>query len=507
MEFFKFDEHVWERLLSLLQYDATSPMTLTSGFFLLAFLIFGIGYMAVRHKVTLRTIYIILVSLYFYYKVSGIFVLLLIGIATIDYLIGNRIAYRRTKGKSSKWWVALSVTINVGILAYFKAGGFLEQTLNELIDGFYISLGVIAIPTGVSFFIFQSISYIVDISRGTIAPVKRFIDYLFLLSFFPKIFLGPLVRNKDFIPQIESDNLTVTREDIGRAVALIARGLLKYAVLAKAIDSLLLIPATAGDFGEGGMVMLISLIAFGIRLYCDFSGYSDIAIGIALVMGYKLPDNFDAPFKSATITEFWRRWHISLSTWLREYVYISLGGNRKGFARQLFNLVVVMLVCAMWHKVNMPYLVWGLMHGLGLALHKVWLTYVPNAKVLGKDMKPLWRTLATIFTFIFVTASWAMICRNDWEGVFDIYNKIFSGIAFADLVAMAHQAGFALVLVVIGYTLHFLPKKFNDLAIKAITRTGFVGQLVVMVITIWMVMQCQLMLAGDGGGLPVYAAF
>jgi D-alanyl-lipoteichoic acid acyltransferase DltB (MBOAT superfamily) len=224
-------------------------------------------------------------------------------------------------------------------------------------------------------------------------------------------------------------------------------------------------------------------------------------------MGYKLPDNFDAPFKSATITEFWRRWHISLSTWLREYVYISLGGNRKGFARQLFNLVVVMLVCAMWHKVNMPYLVWGLMHGLGLALHKVWLTYVPNAKVLGKDMKPLWRTLATIFTFIFVTASWAMICRNDWAGVFDIYNKIFSGIAFADLVAMAHQAGFALVLVVIGYTLHFLPKQFNDLAIKAITRTGFVGQLVVMVITIWMVMQCQLMLAGDGGGLPVYAAF
>jgi D-alanyl-lipoteichoic acid acyltransferase DltB (MBOAT superfamily) len=439
--------------------------------------------------------------------VSGIFVLLLIGIATIDYLIGNRIANRRTKGKSSKWWVALSVTINVGILAYFKAGGFLEQTLNELIDGSYISLGVIAIPTGVSFFIFQSISYIVDISRGTIAPVKRFIDYLFLLSFFPKIFLGPLVRNKDFIPQIESDNLTVTREDIGRAVALIARGLLKYAVLAKAIDSLLLIPATAGDFGEGGMVMLISLIAFGIRLYCDFSGYSDIAIGIALVMGYKLPDNFDAPFKSATITEFWRRWHISLSTWLREYVYISLGGNRKGFARQLFNLVVVMLVCAMWHKVNMPYLVWGLMHGLGLALHKVWLTYVPNSKVLGKDMKPLWRTLATAFTFIFVTASWAMICRNDWAGVFDIYNKIFSGIAFADLVAMAHQAGFALVLVVIGYTLHFLPKQFNDLAIKAITRTGFVGQLVVMVITIWMVMQCQLMLAGDGGGLPVYAAF
>ena len=507
MDFFKFDEHIWERLLALLQYDAMSPMTLTSGFFLLAFLLFGIGYMAVRHKVTLRTLYVILVSLYFYYKVSGIFVLLLIGIAISDYLIGNRIAHRSKLGKTSKWWVALSVTINVGILAYFKAGGFLEHTLNELIDGAYINLGAIAIPTGVSFFIFQSISYIVDISRGTIAPVKRFIDYLFLLSFFPKIFLGPLVRNKDFIPQIESNNLIVTREDIGRAVALIARGLFKYAVLAKAIDSLILIPATAGDFGEGGMIMLISLISFGIRLYCDFSGYSDIAIGIALVMGYKLPDNFDAPFKSATITEFWRRWHISLSTWLRDYVYISLGGNRKGRARQYFNLVMVMLVCAMWHKVNMPYLVWGLMHGLGLALHKMWLTYVPNSKVLGKDMKTAWRIPATIFTFIFVTASWPMICRDDWNGVFEIYSRIFSGLSFADLVAMAHQAGFGLVLVLVGYIIHFLPKQFNDLAIKALTRTGFVGQLVVMVVTLWLVMQCRLMLAGDGGGLPVYAAF
>ncbi|MBR6655618.1 MAG: MBOAT family protein [Alistipes sp.] len=507
MEFFKFDEYVWERLLALLQYDSTAPMTFTSGFFLFAFFIVGLGYMAVRRKVTLRTIYVILVSLYFYYKISGLYVLLLLGVAISDFLIGGRVANRVRQGRGAKGWVALSLFINIGILVYFKVSGLFEQLINNLFDGAMLDIAAAAIPAGVSFFIFQSMSYIIDISRGVISPVKRFIDYLFLLSFFPKIFLGPLVRNKEFIPQIESDNLPVTREDIGRASILISRGLIKYAVIAKAIDSLLLIPATAGEFGDSGVVMLVALLAFGIRLYCDFSGFSDIAIGIALVMGYKLPDNFDAPFKSATITEFWRRWHISLSTWLRDYVYISLGGNRKGRLRQYFNLAMTMFVCAMWHKVNLPYVVWGLLQGCGLALHKIWVEYVPGAKILGKDMTPVRRILGTLFCFAFITATWPMICCDNWEAVSVIYTRIFTNFAAADFMQLTHKAGFALVLVLIGYFIHFLPKSFNDLAIKAATRLGLVGQLIILVVAIWLSAQCQLMLAGDGGGLPVYAAF
>ena len=511
MEFFKFDEFVWERLLSLLQYNASSPMTLASGFFLFAFLIFGIGYMAVRRRRTLRTVYIILASFYLYYKVSGLYLLLLLAVAAMDYLIGGRIAHRKNLGKSATAWVALSTIINVGILVYFKTAGLFAEAINSLCDGFSIDLSSFVVPAGVSFFVFQSISYIIDISRGTIAPTKRFIDYLFLLSFFPKMFLGPLVRNKEFIPQIEAENITVTREDLGRAAVLIAGGLIKYAVLAKAIDTLLLVPATTGGFGEtlsnSGMVMLVSLYAFGIRLYCDFSGYTDIAIGIALVMGYKLPDNFNAPFKSATITEFWRRWHISLSTWLRDYVYISLGGNRKGRIRQYFNLVMVMVVCGLWHKVNLPYLAWGLMHGIGLALHKIWMENVPGAKLKGEEMKPIWRIVNTFLLFNFITITWAMICRNDWSGVWDIYSRIINNFAFADLIALAHKAGFALVLVLFAYLMHFLPKRLNEGIIRAVTRTGFVGQLVILVVAIWLVMQAQLMLAGEGGGLPVYAAF
>ena len=507
MDFFKFDSDIWARLLELLQYDSMSPMTLASGFFLFAFLVFGLGYMSVRNHRTMRTLYVVIVSAYFYYKISGLYLLLLLAVAISDYLIGRGVSHFMAKGKRGRGLVALSMVINISILAYFKVGGLFEEAINNLFGNGTINLGEIVVPAGVSFFVFQSISYVIDISRGVITPVKRFIDYLFLLSFFPKVFLGPLVRNKEFIPQIERESVVVTREDHGRAVVLIATGLIKYAVIAKAIDSLLLIPAVGGEFGESGVVMLVALYAFGIRLYCDFSGYSDVAIGIALVMGYKLPDNFDAPFKSATITEFWRRWHISLSTWLRDYLYISLGGNRKGRVRTYLNLVITMFVCAMWHKVNMPYVVWGLLQGLGLAVHKFWLERVPGSKTLGKDMKWGWRVLATFTLFHFLTLLWPMLCFDDWAGVSTLYERIIYNFSAGDVMILAHKAGFGVVLMLLGYILHFMPKSLNAKAVNIVTRSGFVGQLIIMVVAIWIVMQCQLMLAADGGGLPVYAAF
>ena len=172
MGFFKFDGEVWQRLLALLNYDSASPMTLASGFFLFAFLLFGIGYMAVRNRRMARTIYVSIISLYFYYKISGLFVLLLLFVATSDYLIGQRIAKRRSESRSTRGWVTLSMILNVLILAYFKVGGLMEEAINNLFGNGTIDLGEILVPAGVSFFVFQSISYIIDLSRGTINPVK-----------------------------------------------------------------------------------------------------------------------------------------------------------------------------------------------------------------------------------------------------------------------------------------------------------------------------------------------
>lgn len=510
MEFLALDNGVLERIVSLLCFDAMSPLTLTTGFFLFAFLVFGVGYVALCRCVNLRNIYVVLFSLYFYYKLSGIYVLLLLAVALGDYLIGRRVARRRERGCGTRGWVALSVTINVAILAYFKATDFFVSVVNDLYGSGTLDWESVVVPAGVSFFVFQSIAYVVDISRGVISPLSRFTDYLFLLSFFPKMFLGPLVRAKDFIPQIEARDVVVTREDFGRGVTLIVGGLVKYAIIAKALGLLLVAPAFAGELGDGGLVALMAIYGFTLQIYCDFSGYSDIAVGVALIMGFRLPDNFDAPYKSATITEFWRRWHISLSSWLRDYLYISLGGNRKGRLRTYLNLFLTMLLGGLWHGVGMTFIAWGVLHGVALALHKVWLEVVPRAKRFGSEMKPLWRMVATTFTFNLVAFGWLLFTAEDMTQVGDMLHRIANNSSLAEMDALLSGSGVAMVLMVVGYAMHALPKSFSLGIQRVVTRLGFVGQLVIVVAVIWMVMQCNAMLAAESGvatGLPMYAAF
>ena len=510
MELFTFAEDVWQRLLSWLTFDAASPLTLTTGFFLFAFLIFGLGYVMVRHRGSLRTWYVVLFSLYFYYKLSGIYVLLLLVVALSDFLIGRRVAKARDDGRKTKWWVALSVTINVAILVYFKATNFFVDCINNLYGSGTLDWQSVVVPAGVSFFVFQSIAYVVDIARGTIAPLKGFGNYLFLLSFFPKMFLGPLVKAREFIPQIEAREVVVSREDFGRAVMLVARGLIKYAIIAKALGVLFVAPAFAGELGEGGMVALMAIYGFTLQIYCDFSGYSDIAQGVALMLGFRLPDNFDAPYKSATITEFWRRWHISLSTWLKDYLYISLGGNRKGAIRTYLNLIITMFLGGLWHGVGLTFVAWGLLHGVALALHKLWLRVIPSAKTLGRDMGVVRRVLATLFTFNLVAFGWLLFTASDMAQVQTMLWRICNNFSLAEFVPMVEESAVAMVLMAVGYVMHFLPRLFNDLCARDLTRLGFVGQWLVMVVAIWLVMQCDALLAlsvGGGGGLPMYAAF
>ena len=510
LEFLKFDSALWQRVVSLLEYDPAAPLTLATGFFLFALFVFALGYIIIKRRPNLRTWYVTLFSLYFYYKLSGLYLLLLCGVALSDYIIGRRVARRREEERSTRGWVALSVTINLAILIYFKATGFFVGLLDNLyVDGVLNFEGV-AVPAGVSFFVFQSIAYVVDISRGTIKPLKRFMDYLFLLSFFPKMFLGPLVKAREFIPQIEAERVVVSREDFGRAVSLIAGGIVKYAIIAKSIGVLFVAPAFAGEMGDGGVVALMAIYGFTLQIYCDFSGYSDIAQGVALMMGFRLPDNFDAPYHSATITEFWRRWHISLSTWLKDYLYISLGGNRKGAFRTYLNLIITMFLGGLWHGVGLTFMAWGLLHGVALTLHKVWLKVIPGAKTLGSDMKPVWRVVATVFTFHLVAFGWLLFTAKDMTVVGTMLHNIAYNFSWADVVPMVEKSGVVFVLMAIGYLLHMLPRRADEALRRGVVRSGFVGQWLLMVVAIWMVVQCNMLLAAEAGaaaGLPIYAAF
>mgnify|MGYP003294749135 FL=1 len=519
MEFLNFDETVWQRVVSLLEYDPTSPLTLTTGFFLFALLAFSLGYIIIRRRPNLRTWYVTLFSLYFYYKLSGLYILLLLFVALSDYIIGRCIAHRNNHIKSTRGLVALSVTINVAILVYFKATGFFVDLLANIYKDGVLNFEGVVVPAGVSFFVFQSIAYVVDISRGTIKPLHRFMDYLFLLSFFPKMFLGPLVKAKDFIPQIEARDNTVSREDFGRAVTLIAGGLLKYAVLASALGALFVNPAFKGELGDSGVVALLAIYAFTMQIYCDFSGYSDIAVGVALMMGFRLPDNFDAPYKSATITEFWRRWHISLSTWLKDYLYIALGGNRRGSLRTYINLFLTMVLGGLWHGVSICYMAWGVLHGLALALHKIWLKIIPWAKKTGAEMHPIVRFGATLITLHIVAFGWLLFASaqqapklgvEDYTLCIDMINRIATNFSIADILPAIGESGVAIAIMCIGYIMHYLPKRLNGTIVRMVTRSGFVGQWLLIVAVIWIVMQCSAMLVAETGvaaGLPMYADY
>ena len=485
---FPIDE-LLSRAAELLRYDATAPLIFNSGLFLFLFVGFAGFYLLLRRTTTLRILYVIAFSIYFYYKSSGIYFLLLLFAAISDYLIGNAIA-RTEDTTTKKRWVALSVIINLGMLGYFKYTNFFIEMANGLMGAGFLDFQNIFLPVGISFFVFQSMSYTIDIYRGQIRPLERWIDYVFYLSFFPQLVAGPIVRAKDFIPQIRRP-LYVSREMFGGAIGLIVIGLLKKAIISDYIslnfvDRIFDEPAL-----YSGFECLMGIYGYALQIYCDFSGYSDMAIGIALLLGFRFPKNFDAPYKAATITEFWRRWHISLSSWLRDYLYISLGGNRKGKVRTYINLIITMVLGGLWHGAAVRFVLWGALHGVALALHKMWLAIVPWAKANGKDMNLLSRVLGTILTFHIVCLGWLLFRAEDMQTVHLMLYQILH--SFNTSIIPQFVLGYkeVLALIVLGYGMHFMPSAIDGDMQRKVANASFWWQVALLVIVAWCVMQIK----------------
>ena len=482
-------EQIVERVLELLHYDASAPLIFNSGLFLFLFVGFSAGYVLLRRASTLRILYVILFSIYFYYKSSGIYFLLLVFVAVSDYWIAHGIAAARSK-KTKRWLVALSVAVNLGMLGYFKYTNFFIEIANNIFGAGFLDFRNIFLPVGISFFVFQSMSYTIDVYRGVIRPLDRWIDYMFYLSFFPQLVAGPIVRARDFIPQIRQP-LRVTRRMFGLGVALIIIGLIKKAVISDYI-SLNFVDRIFDDPAlYSGFECLMGIYGYALQIYCDFSGYSDMAIGIALLLGFRFPKNFDAPYKSATITEFWRRWHISLSSWLRDYLYISLGGNRKGRVRTYVNLLLTMLLGGLWHGAAVRFILWGALHGVALALHKMWMAVVPWAKINGKDMNIVLRVVGIVLTFNLVCFGWLLFRAEDMQTVHVMLYQIFNNFnpAIIPQVVEGYKAVFA--LIVLGYAMHFLPEKIDIDIRNRVVNASFWWQVALMALTIWCVMQIK----------------
>ncbi len=468
------NELSFHKFLEIFKYQSDSPLMFSTGLFLFLFLGFYIIYNSLRNNLRMRIIYVTLFSLYFYYKTSGIWFLLLIFTATSDFWIGGMIAATQTKIRK-KLWVTLSVCINLGMLIYFKYTNFLyelainfwhhlgymlnEQALQQLT---YKPLDIF-LPIGISFFTFQSLSYTIDIYRGQVKPVKRWIDYLFFVSFFPGLVAGPIVRARDFIPQIYKKPVLLYNH-LGESLYLIVCGLFKKCVISDYIsvnfvDRIFDAPAL-----YTGVENLLGIYGYALQIYCDFSGYSDMAIGIALLLGFRFNINFDSPYQSASITEFWRRWHISLSSWLRDYLYIPLGGNRKGKARTYTNLIITMLLGGLWHGAALRFILWGAIHGVALAIEKLFMN-IFGFKANGADM-PVWRRIpGVIFTFHLVCFAWIFFRVDTMDKAGQMLTQIFT--RFEPGVFLQFVSGYRLIfiLMVVGYIIHFMPKKV-DLAIQ-----------------------------------------
>ena len=476
--------------IDLFRYDPRSPMLFSSGLFLFVFLGFSLIYGLLKRRLTLRIVYVTLFSLYFYYKSSGIYFLLLIFAATSDYWIAKGIHTARST-RAKRWLVVLSVAVNLGMLAYFKYTNFLIDIANQMFGQGFLQFQNIFLPVGISFFVFQSMSYTIDIYRGQLKPLGNWCDYLFYLSFFPQLVAGPIVRARDFLPQIYRNPVFVSRDMFGRGVFLILSGLFKKAIISDYISLNFVDRVFDNPMLYSGFENLMGVYGYALQIYCDFSGYSDMAIGIALLLGFRFPKNFDAPYHSATITEFWRRWHISLSMWLRDYLYISLGGNRKGRLRTYFNLLVTMVLGGLWHGAAIRFVLWGTLHGVALALHKLWLSVVPGAKVSGYQMHPLSRLAGILVTFHLVCFGWLLFRADSMRTVQLMLHQITDNFHLQLLPQMLAGYGGVFALVGLGYLLHMLPGRADAAARRAVVASPFWVQVLLLASVAWGVMQIQ----------------
>ena len=481
---------ITDRLQALFAYDASSPLIFSSGLFLFLFAGFLLVYSVFRRAPMARIVYVIAFSLSFYYKSSGIYFLLLVFAAASDFLIARGI-YRARFRWTKRWLVVLSVAVNLGMLGYFKYTNFLIDISNQLFGQGFLQFQNIFLPVGISFFVFQSMSYTIDIYRGQLKPLSNWLDYLFYLSFFPQLVAGPIVRARDFIPQIRQNPVVVTREMFGTGVFLILTGLFKKAIISDYISLNFVDRIFDEPLLYSGFECLMGIYGYALQIYCDFSGYSDMAIGIALLLGFRFPKNFDAPYKSATITEFWRRWHISLSSWLRDYLDISLGGNRKGRIRTYGNLLLTMLLGGLWHGAAVRFILWGGLHGAALALHKLWRSVGPGAKATGAQMH-WWSRAAGIFlTFNIVCFGWLMFRAESMQTVSLMLHQIFENFnaAMIPQVVTGYAAVFALIAA--GYILHLLPSAVDAVAQRIVVHAPLVLQVLMAAAMIWCVMQIK----------------
>ena len=477
----------------LFKYNPDEPLIFSTPAFWLFFLLMLAGYSLIYKKLFIRNAYLFLVSLFFYYKSGGLFLFLLIFVTLIDFTCGLLIHHSRTKFMR-RLFILLSIISNLGILAYFKYTGFFVETINDLLGTDYrvydflsafsnsnlgtsFNISNIILPVGISFFTFQSLSYTIDVYRKKMDPVRNIIDFGFYVSFFPQLVAGPIVRASEFIPQLYRE-FHLTKREFSHALFLISKGLIKKIIISDFIATNFIDRVFDAPSIYSGFENLMAVYGYGLQIYCDFSGYTDIAIGLGLILGFRLPINFNSPYKAAGIADFWKRWHISLSRWLKDYLYIPLGGNRKGKFRTNINLIITMLLGGLWHGAALRFVIWGALHGIGLVINRIWNSIFGDRLKQGR----IGRAIAVFITFQFVSFCWIFFRAPDMNSVNTMIKQIFENFSPGSYMTVLPAYSSVFLLIAVGYIIHFLPERIKESYRGLFIRIPLIAQLVVIII-------------------------
>jgi alginate O-acetyltransferase complex protein AlgI len=401
--------------------------------------------------------FLLLASYAFYGFWNWTYLPLLFGISVFAGLVAQRIQ-RGATPRARKSWLIAGVIVCLATLAYFKYATFLLTNLlgvwGRVAPAPRIPISSPLLPLGVSFFVFHAISLLGDCYRNKVKDPVKLADALLYVAFFPQLIAGPILRASRFLPQ-----LAVPRNPdalrVNRAFLLIVGGLFKKVVISNMLATRLVEPVFAVPHSFGSWDTLLAIYGYAVQIYCDFSGYTDIAMGCALLLGYRFPRNFNAPYLAASPQEFWRRWHISLSTWLRDYLYIPLGGSRRGGARTYVNLMLTMLLGGLWHGAAWTFVAWGGMHGLLLVIHRLWLRTSWRELIAIHDA-PAWRWTSRILLFNAVCAGWVFFRAPSFGMAFDVFRRLGAGGA-----ATLATAPVCLVLF-LGFAGQFMPQRWRN---------------------------------------------
>lgn len=445
------------------------------------FFVLVLSIIAIVKSRQFQHIFLLLASYFFYYFSSNYLIVLLLYSTILDFYLGKAIWLTKNQRRKKILLIA-SLSGNLSLLGFFKYADFAITQFNFFGSHFNLGSGIpllnLALPIGISFYTFHTMTYTIDIYRGILTPTKSLKEFALFVAFFPTLVAGPILRAKEFLPQLREvinskveislRQFLITNSNLKLGITIMAFGFVKkiffadnLATMANEIFSL--------PIGEESFTIILGTIAFGIQIYCDFSGYTDIATGAALILGIKLPINFNMPYFATSPSNFWRRWNISLSSWLRDYLYIPLGGNKKGKARTYLNLLITMFLGGLWHGAAWNFVLWGILHGSYLAIHKLILDVIPSIKNIQFFKTKIGIMISIFVTQYFIFLAWITFRARDNDYlIYYIKKYVILDFSTSDTLQFISTHKFPVSLLVLFFIIHVISYK-NPLIRKKIS--------------------------------------